>query len=188
MKLRVALFYQSLVSDWNHGNAHFLRGIASELQARGHDVRIFEPEGNWSRENLVRDHGPEAIARFEAAFPNLRSKEYRLDTLDLDRLLDGVDIVLVHEWNDPALVAAVAHYRRNMSRVRVFFHDTHHRAITAPEEFERFELDNYDAVLAYGASLKQAYEALGWGSQVHVWHEAADVRTFLSPAERNQVG
>ena len=29
--MRVALFYHSLVSDWNHGNAHFLRGIVREL-------------------------------------------------------------------------------------------------------------------------------------------------------------
>ena len=26
-----SLFTHSLVSDWNHGNAHFLRGIATEL-------------------------------------------------------------------------------------------------------------------------------------------------------------
>ena len=36
-------FAHSLVSDWNHGNAHFLRGIVRELQARGHEVRLFEP-------------------------------------------------------------------------------------------------------------------------------------------------
>ena len=30
---KVVLFCHSLRSDWNHGNAHFLRGIATELQA-----------------------------------------------------------------------------------------------------------------------------------------------------------
>ena len=64
MKLRVALFYHSLVSDWNHGNAHFLRGIASELQARGHEVRIFEPEDGWSRSNLLQECGEQAIEAF----------------------------------------------------------------------------------------------------------------------------
>ena len=29
--MRAALFYHSLVSDWNHGNAHFLRGVVTEL-------------------------------------------------------------------------------------------------------------------------------------------------------------
>jgi hypothetical protein len=41
--LRFILFYHSLLSDWNHGNAHFLRGIASELLSRGHEVTVFEP-------------------------------------------------------------------------------------------------------------------------------------------------
>jgi hypothetical protein len=61
MKLRFALFYHSLLSDWNHGNAHFLRGIVSELLAQGHLLRVYEPEDGWSRENLVRDYGPDAI-------------------------------------------------------------------------------------------------------------------------------
>jgi spore maturation protein CgeB len=38
-------------------------------------------------------------------------------------------------------------------------------------------------VLAYGASLKRAYENRGWGRQVHVWHEAADTRIFY-PREK----
>ena len=41
--MRVALFCHSLLSDWNHGNAHFLRGIVTELVARGQAVRVFEP-------------------------------------------------------------------------------------------------------------------------------------------------
>ena len=47
--MRVVMFYHSLVSDWNHGNAHFLRGVVAELQSRGHDVRVLEPEDGWSR-------------------------------------------------------------------------------------------------------------------------------------------
>ena len=33
--MRVVMFYHSLLSDWNHGNAHFLRGIVRELIAIG---------------------------------------------------------------------------------------------------------------------------------------------------------
>ena len=29
--MKLALFYHSLISDWNHGNAHFLRGVVREL-------------------------------------------------------------------------------------------------------------------------------------------------------------
>src|SRR5579875_3594651 len=100
MKLRIALFYHSLVSDWNHGNAHFLRGVAAELQARGHQLNIYEPEANWSSQNLLQDHGPGALQRFSAAFPKLTSKSYDPAGINLERALEGVDLVLVHEWNE----------------------------------------------------------------------------------------
>ena len=41
--MKFALFYHSLLSDWNHGNAHFLRGVATELLARGH-ARSGDPD------------------------------------------------------------------------------------------------------------------------------------------------
>ena len=33
--MRFVIFTHSLVSDWNHGNAHFLRGVTSELISQG---------------------------------------------------------------------------------------------------------------------------------------------------------
>ena len=177
MKLRIAMLYHSLVSDWNHGNAHFLRGIASELLSNGHHVHIYEPSASWSRENLLAEHGPGAILDFQLAFPQLHSHIYQsLDEVDV--LLDGVDLAIVHEWNEPELIAAIGRYRRAHPSLRIFFHDTHHRAITAQHEMRRFNLSEYDGVLAYGESLRTAYQCLGWGKQVHVWHEAADTRTF----------
>lgn len=188
MTPRVAMFYHSLVSDWNHGNAHFLRGVATELQARGHDLRIYERKCNWSTQNLVRDHGPQALEAFSQAFPKLRSHFYDPEQLRLDEMLDGVDLVLVHEWNDPALVEGIGRWRRENPKARVYFHDTHHRAITAPDEMARFDLDDYDGVLAYGASLARAYEKLGWGKQVHIWHEAADIRIFYPRRSESAAG
>ncbi|MBV8831607.1 MAG: glycosyltransferase [Acidobacteriaceae bacterium] len=176
--MRIALFYHSLVSDWNHGNAHFLRGIATELQARGHELRIFEPEDSWSRENLLRDRGFSAIAGFERTFPKLRSTRYDIHRLQIEEWLDGVDLVIAHEWNDSKLIAQLGNYRTRNRNVRLLFHDTHHRAMTAEHELARFDLLNYDGVLAYGASLKEAYERHGWGKQVYVWHEAADTSVF----------
>ncbi len=177
MSLKVAVFCHSLVSDWNHGNAHFLRGIVQEMQARHFDVRVFEPQNAWSRENLVRDHGPASIADFHRAFPTLSSIAYK-DESEVERELNGTDLILVHEWNEPRVVASLGAFRKRNPAVRLFFHDTHHRVMTAPDELSRFDLSNFDGVLAYGESLKQAYQRLGWGRQVYVWHEAADIRTF----------
>jgi len=173
-----AFFYHSLISDWNHGNAHFLRGVVAELLDRGHGVRVFEPRDGWSITHLIDEHGPEAVEQFHRAFPNLESRRYRPGRLDLDRALEGVDVVLVHEWNPPELVERLGRRRANTGGFRLFFHDTHHRAVTDRHSIAAFELDAYDGVLAFGESLRQRYLREGWEQQVWTWHEAADTRVF----------
>jgi spore maturation protein CgeB len=176
--MRFVVFCHSLVSDWNHGNAHFLRGVTSELIERGHEVRVFEPAGGWSRAKLLAAHGEAAVASFQATFPKLRSEAYELDRLDLDRSLDGADVVLVHEWNDPALVAEVGRHRRRTRGYRLLFWDTHHRAATEPDEIARLDLRDYDGVLAYGSVIRDIYLDRGWTERAWTWHEAADTRVF----------
>ncbi len=178
--MRIAAFYHSLISDWNHGNAHFLRGVAAELLARGHEVRIFEPEDAWSVQHLVRDHGPAAIAAFHRAYPTLASERYArpLPPAELERMLDGVDAVLVHEWNDPALITQLGHHRARGGRYALLFHDTHHRSVSAPDELQQFDLRHYDGVLAFGRAVRDVYLARGWARRAWIWHEAADTRVF----------
>jgi spore maturation protein CgeB len=176
--MKVVFFSHSLVSDWNHGNAHFLRGVVTELQARGHEVTVFEPADGWSRENLVREQGKAPLRWFARVFPQLESRTYSLETLDLDTELDDADLVLVHEWNDPELVRRVGAHRARHGGYRLLFHDTHHRAMTAPREMERFDLSDYDGVLAYGEVIRQIYLERGWAARAWTWHEAADTRVF----------
>lgn len=179
--MNFVLFYHSLVSDWNHGNAHFLRGITAELLARGHVVRVYEPADGWSRRQLLADQGPGALEEFGRRYPHLRSQLYDPARLDLDEALDDADVVLVHEWNDPALVRAIGRCRR-AGRFRLYFHDTHHRAASAPGELARYPLDDYDGALVFGAVLAELYEDRGWARRAFVWHEAADVRIYKPAA------
>jgi spore maturation protein CgeB len=181
--MRIAYFTHSLRSCWNHGNAHFVRGVLSELIARGNDVRAYEPAGAWSLTNLVKDHGQDALAPFRANYPELRTVEYQGDA-DVAALVDDADLVIVHEWNDPKLVAELGRLRGRGGRFILLFHDTHHRAVSAPHEMRAYNLDAYDGVLAFGAALARVYETWGWGDRVFVWHEAADTRRFHPPAER----
>src|SRR5688572_25184874 len=109
--MKIAMFYHSLISDWNHGNAHFLRGVASELIRRGHEVAVFEPKNSWSLNNLINDHGLKPIEEFRKAYPSLSSYQYDPENLDLDFMLDSVDLVLVHEWNTPEVVSQIGQYR-----------------------------------------------------------------------------
>jgi spore maturation protein CgeB len=176
--VRIVFFVHSLVSCWNHGNAHFLRGVVRELQALDHEVEVFEPRDGWSRQNLEAEQGRSAEQFFAAAFPGLGSRIYDLGTLDLDQALDGADLVVVHEWNEPALVAAVGQHRLRRGGYRLLFHDTHHRALTRDGEIAGLELDGYDGVLAFGEAVREIYLARGWGRRVWTWHEAADVALF----------
>lgn len=178
MSIRIKLFCHSIVSDWNHGNAHFLRGILTEFALRGYDVGSLEPEDSWSRCNLVDSHGPEVISEFESRYPDIRWRTYNLNREGIEELIGDADIVIVHEWNPPELIAAIGAYRRRNPGVRVFFHDTHHRAITARHEMRLNDLASYDAILVYGQALREAYREMGWTEGVHVWHEAADTRVF----------
>ena len=176
--MRVVVFCHSLVSDWNHGNAHFLRGVCSELMARGHAVDVYEPRDAWSRVNLVAEHGEAAIAGFARAYPGLCSRTYDVATIDLELALDGADLVLVHEWNEPALVQKVGLHRRDHGGYRLLFHDTHHRSVSERQAIARYDLAHYDGVLAFGNVIRDLYRAQGWSARAWTWHEAADVRRF----------
>jgi spore maturation protein CgeB len=186
--MNIALFYHSLVSDWNHGNAHFLRGIAWELQRRGHTLRIFEPAGGWSLTNLLREHGQAPLEEFAEIYPGLRSTLYDPATLDLDNALDGIDLVIVHEWNDPGWVRRIGAHHKANGDYRLLFHDTHHRSITEPEKMAAYDLAHYDGVLVFGKAIAEVYRSRNWAKRVWVWHEAADTRVFLPLREVQKEG
>jgi spore maturation protein CgeB len=176
--MKVVLFCHSVLSDWNHGNAHFLRGIACEMVARGWQLEIFEPADAWSLRNLIADHGERPIRRFREAYPKLKTHQYDESALDLVQALDGAELVLVHEWNKPALVHRIGLHHVRHGGYTLLFHDTHHRCVTEPAAMQRYDLAGYDGVLAFGGSVAEVYRRHGWGRRVWVWHEAADTRRF----------
>ena len=74
---RIAYFAHSLRSDWNNGNAHFLRGLLRSLVEMGHDVTVFEPEAGWSIVNLQDEPaGKHSLMQFEKTYPALRIATY----------------------------------------------------------------------------------------------------------------
>lgn len=172
------MFYHSIVSDWNHGNAHFLRGVVSELLDRGHQVDVYEPEDGWSRKNLVKEKGEIVLRKFGKIYPRLHGNFYEPDHLDLDKVLAGADLVIVHEWNEHELVRKLSEHRTKNSHYRLLFHDTHHRSVTDSKAMKAYDLSGFDGVLAYGTKIKEIYLAEGWAKKAWVWHEAADVRIF----------
>jgi spore maturation protein CgeB len=176
--MRFILYTHSLVSDWNHGNAHFLRGVLRELQARGHATLALEPDDGWSRANLLAAQGAAAVQRFHRDFPALCVRTYDAG-FDHAAAIDDADVVLVHEWTEPALIARLGKIKRQGGRFTLLFHDTHHRATSDAAAIADLPLDDYDAVLAFGDALRRRYLERGWGRQVFTWHEAADTRLFF---------
>ena len=178
--MKIVYFTHSLLSCWNHGNAHFLRGVLRELIARDHNVRAVEPDGNWSLANLLADAGEDGLTPFRANYPDLSPITYD-PAQPVDALVDGADLVIVHEWNEPTLIAEVGRLRARGAGFRLLFHDTHHRAVSAPDEMQAFDLSAYDGVLAFGETLAHVYRGWGWRDRVWTWHEAADTRLFHPP-------
>ncbi|HET6843801.1 MAG TPA: glycosyltransferase [Candidatus Angelobacter sp.] len=187
-KLRIALFCHSLVSDWNHGNAHFLRGLMRELVRMGHQVRCYEELGSWSLTNLVRQEGEraiEAIDTFRHSYPELdirfyNSKENFQEFLE--QQLKDTDVVLIHEWNEPLVVNSILALKATYG-FKALLHDTHHRAYSSSGEILRFQLHLLDGILAFGEPIRRLYLD-GFGvRRVWTFHEAADIQQF-KPVER----
>ncbi|HBG07772.1 MAG: glycosyltransferase [Geobacteraceae bacterium GWC2_58_44] len=176
--MRIVMFYHSIVSDWNHGNAHFLRGIVTELLERGHRVSVYEPRNGWSFSNQMLEKGESVLGRFRKAYPRLRGIPYDLEGIKLDRLLCGAELVLVHEWNEHELVKLIGEHRKQKGEYRLLFHDTHHRSVTDADAMRAYDLSGFDGVLAYGKKIRDIYLQKGWADRVWLWHEAADVRVF----------
>jgi spore maturation protein CgeB len=174
--VRIVFFVHSLASCWNHGNAHFLRGVVRELRTLGHEVDVWEPADGWSRSNLAKQHGTAVVEELSTRFPSLTYDR----GLDVRAAVADAEAVLVHEWNEPWLVAAVG-----ASGVPALFHDTHHRAVTKPEEMRRYDLSGYAGVLAFGEAIAEVYRERSWHDRVWTWHEAADTSLFRPlPRER----
>ncbi len=175
--MKVVLYAHSVVSDWNNGNAHFLRGILSDLARRGHTTQVLEPEDGWSRVNLIANHGTGPLERFTGRFPQLEVTTYGSD-FEHEAALDGADVVIVHEWTPAELVRRIGRLRQAGGGFALLFHDTHHRGVSEAAAIEQLPLDDYDAVLTFGETLRRRYERLGWGRRVFTWHEAADTTVF----------
>jgi spore maturation protein CgeB len=191
-KLTMALFSHSLLSDWNHGNAHFLRGLMRELVRLGHTVRCYEELGSWSLNNLMKYEGERALGaidQFRRTYKELDVRFYQSGTgmeSFLEHELRGTDVVLLHEWNAPAVVNAVLALKAKCGFAALLY-DSHHRAYTQAAEILKFHLPLLDGVLAFGEAIRRIY-ADGFGiSRVWTFHEAADVSEFKPLARAKEI-
>ena len=179
---RIAYLVHSIRSDWNNGNAHFLRGLTRSLSAMGHDIKIFEHCSSWSVHNLSKEpHGADSMSRFKKTYPELRiftySDEQSHSLSFWSDALEDRQIVLLHEWNPPELADILVSLRSTIG-FRLLFHDTHHRASSSPKQIRTFGIDRFDGVLAFGDALRRIYRDQLGIRRVWTFHEAADTTVF----------
>ena len=183
-KIRIAYVLHSLRSDWNNGNAHFLRGLMRSLVRLGHEVTIYEPETEWSIANLLSEGetGVASLNQFAVTYPDLTISLYSRDLTSLRKSLRGTDIVIVHEWNSPKLIGCILSLRETL-KFRALFHDTHHRASSSPEALRLLQISRFDGVLAFGEALRTIYLRDFGLHRVWTLHEAADTSVFYPGKE-----
>jgi spore maturation protein CgeB len=162
--MRVPFYTHSLVSDWNHGNAHFLRGVMRDLARRGHSARELEPADGWSRANLPAEAGPTALLDFARCHPDLKSDTHGPE-FNHEAALDGADVVIVHEWTNPALVARIGCARAAGGRFALLFHDKNHRAVSLQGEIRARDLTGHDTIPALGEALRRLSRAAPSGTR-----------------------
>lgn len=183
--LRLAYFAHSLRSDWNNGNAHFLRGLLRALGSLGSEVTVFEPAHGWSIDHLREEPaGERSIDNFSKLYPDLNISTYSesesANTSFWRSALRHFDVIILHEWNPPALAALLLELRKELG-FRLLFHDTHHRASSSPEQIRSFGTDRFDGVLAFGDALSSIYRDVFGIRRVWTLHEAADITIFHPP-------
>ncbi|HEX3072209.1 MAG TPA: glycosyltransferase, partial [Ignavibacteriales bacterium] len=144
----------------------------------GADVCVYEPFSSWSLKNLLKYHGKKQVVDFYSFYPRLTSRRYFEHNIDLEKELEGADLIIAHEWNSHEIIKKLGEYRQSHPDVRLLFHDTHHRSVTDKEAMVQYDLSNYDGVLAYGEVLREIYLKEAWAQKAWTWHEAADVRIF----------
>lgn len=183
--LRIAYFAHTLRSDWNNGNAHFLRGLLRAMRALGHEVTAYEPATEWSIDNLRSEaHGEQSLQQFLEVYSDLDVQTY--DRVEITEppsenlwteRLRGTQMVILHEWNPPTLAALLLRLRERIG-YKLLFHDTHHRASSSPGIFAALGLARFDGVLAFGEALRGIYRERFGVERVWTLHEAADTSVF----------
>jgi spore maturation protein CgeB len=180
--MSIRFFAHSWISDWNHGNAHFLRGLVRELVRMGHQVRCYEEMDAWSLSNLIQEGvaAGSSIDDFHRTYPELDVRFYQRDenfSAFLNHELAGADLVIIHEWNEPEVVNEILSRKKRFG-FRALFHDTHHRAHSNANQILRFQLHHFDGVLAFGEVIRKIYLD-GFGvTRAWTFHEAADISVF----------
>jgi spore maturation protein CgeB len=182
--MNIALFCHSIVSDYNYSVAHFLRGLANELQS-SHQIEIFEKEQNESLLAAIKDFGKTAVSEFQRYYPTLKAEFYIPTVQSISEKIQGKDLVIVHSATDSITISILAELKRKYEYHLILFDDCYH-IIDHPELVQECNLFLYDLILVNSQYLLECYKSLSGIKQVNKLPYAIDMNVF-QPRRNNEI-
>jgi len=174
--MQVALFCQSILSDYNYTVAHFLRGLTFELQ-RTHQITVFEKEQNDSILAAVKDFGKTAITEFHRYYPTLNAELYIPTVKSISDKIQGKDLVIVHSATDFITISILAELKRKYEFNLVLMDDSF-QIVDHPELAQECNLALYDLILVNSQYLLERYNNISNLKQVSKLTQAVDLNVF----------
>ena len=123
LPLRLAVFGESIVSDWENPSATSWRALLRALIAAGHDAVFLEPRRNRATVELLRARGAGPLRSFAARYPDIRYRTYDLPTglersVWFGREVATLDAVVILDIAPPELHEEIGGYQtRRLLRV-----------------------------------------------------------------------
>ena len=113
--LRVAVFGESVVSDWENPAATSWRALLRALTAAGHDVTFFERRRNRATVELLQARGAGPLRSFAARYPDVRYRTYDLPrglerSVWFGREMATLDAVIVLDLAPPEIIEEIQGY------------------------------------------------------------------------------
>ena len=184
--MRFVYFTHSLASCWNHGNAHFLRGVLRELiHAAAMTSRPSSPPAAGAARTCSRITDAAGLAAYARAYPELSGRRYD-DDIDVAAALVGsrrgdrarMERAMARRRHRPGAAA------RRPLHAAVPRHPSPRRQRSGGDP--RLRPRRLSTACSPSARRsREVYRRWGWGDRVFTWHEAADTRLFQPPGRRD---
>ncbi len=186
--MKIAVFCQSLLTDYNYPIAHFLRGLISEIK-KEHEVVVYEREQNEPLASTFKDYGKAPVNEFYRYYPRLNSTSYVPDQLVIDQCVQNVDLVFVHSATDMVTLNTLVELKHKNS-FRLVFYDDGFTFVDNMQLIREMLAPVCDMILVNCHYIREAYTQVMDGGDVDYLPYGIDLNVFhpLSPNnEKNAI-
>ena len=190
--MRIVMFYHSLLSDWNHGNAHFLRGVVAELLvARARRPRLRAAGRLEPAEPPRASTATRRSAQFHAAYPTLpqpASVRSRRRSTSTTRSTAPTSCSSTSGATTTSSARIGRHRAASGGLPPALPRHAPPRRHRAAGDGARTTCRTTTASSRSARCSATSTSTRGWARRAWTWHEAADTRVFRPLAQRPRRG